>query len=123
MIKLTENGHCQRCFPGCWCKRSGPFQTLYSDGESGLNCQGAINELKRLGTILKVKARGQHASIIERRNAILRHVLHMIEADLRRLGITLSFDTTLGEGIFVTNAFTFHNGVSPYNSLTGRQPE
>ena len=106
----------------CWFKRNGPFLDLYSDGESALNCDEAKSELKRLGTTLKVKAPGQHAAIIERRNAVLRHVLHMIEADLKRCGIKIPFDRILGEGIFVSNAFTFYNGVSPTNAHTGRQP-
>ena len=32
-----------------WFKRNGPFKTLYSDGESALNCEAAKDELKRLG--------------------------------------------------------------------------
>ena len=90
-----------------WFKRNGPFKTLYSDGESALNCDAAKAELKRLGTDLKIKAPGQHAAIVERRNAVLRHVLHMIEADLKRCGIKIPFDRILGEAIFVSNAFTF----------------
>ena len=48
--------------------------------------------------------------------------MHLIEADIKRYGIYITFKRLFGEGLFVTNAFTFFNGVSPYNCLTGRQP-
>ena len=53
---------------------------------------------------------------------MLRNTMHLIEEDLKRYGTTIPFTRLLGEGIFVTNAFTFYNGVSPYNAHTGRQP-
>ena len=49
----------------CWFQHHGPFKELYTDGESGLNNAEAKAELGRLGTTLKVKAPGAHASIIE----------------------------------------------------------
>ena len=48
--------------------------------------------------------------------------MHLIEADLKRFGADITFKRLLGEGFFVCNAFTFYNGVSPYNAYTGRQP-
>ena len=62
-----------------WYKMKGPFKLLYCDGEAALNCPEAIAELKRLNTEFRPKAPGQHASIVEARNAVLRHTLHMIE--------------------------------------------
>ena len=50
-----------------WYQRNGAFKVLYADGEAALNSSEAIDELKRLGTELRTKAPGQHASIIERR--------------------------------------------------------
>ena len=46
----------------------------------------------------------------------------MIETDLKKCGIKLPFDRVLGEGIFVSNAVTFKNGVSPINAHSGCQP-
>ena len=57
-----------------WYQRNGAFKVLYADGEAALNSSEAIAELNRLGTELRTKAPGQHASIIERINAILRHI-------------------------------------------------
>ena len=105
-----------------WVHWNGPFELLYSDGELGLNNADAIAELKRLGTQLRVRAPGQHARIIESRNSMLRHVMHMIEEDLKRHGHSIPFPRLLAEAIFVVNAFTFYNGTSPYNAYTGRQP-
>jgi len=105
-----------------WFKNNGPFAVLYSDGESGLNNPTSIAELKRLGTELRIRAPGQHARIVEARNAMLRHVMHMIEEDLKRHNHTLPFSRLVSEAFFVVNAFSFYNGVSPYNLRTGRQP-
>ena len=105
-----------------WYKRNGPFKVLTSDGELGLNNDEAKAELKRLGTELRIRAPGQHARTIEIRNAVLRHTMHLIEEDLKRYGTTITFSRLLGEGVFVCKAFTFHNGVSPNNAYTGRQP-
>eukprot|EP00974_Lingulodinium_polyedra_P051609 4965228-Lingulodinium_polyedra.AAC.1 len=54
------------------------------DGESGMNNECAKLELKRLGTELRVRAPGQRANISESRNGVLRHVLHLIEEDMKR---------------------------------------
>jgi len=110
-----------------WVQHHGPFQILYSDGELGLNNESSRAELKRLGTTLEVRAPDQHARIAESRQAMLRHVMHMIEEELKRHGkhthpLALPFPRLYAEALFVVNAFTFYNGVSPYNALTGRQP-
>ena len=99
-----------------WVQSKGPFKILYMDGEKGLDNDEAKAELQRLGTKLRIRAPGQHANIIEARNAVLRHTMHLIEEDIKRYGITITFKRLLGEGIFVCNAFTFYNGVSPYNA-------
>ena len=104
-----------------WYQRNGAFKVLYSDGEMGLNNEYAKNAWKRLGTELRIRASKQHASTIEARSSFLRTVLHLIEADCKRYGVVITFKRLLGEGLFVTNAFTFYNGVSPINAHTGRR--
>ena len=103
-------------------QRQGPFQYFYSDVELGFNNAASIAELKRLGTELLIRAPGQHAQLAESRQSLLRHVMHLIEEELKRHNHTLSFPRLYAEAIFVVNAFTFYNGVSPYNAYTGRQP-
>eukprot|EP00959_Pyramimonas_sp_CCMP1952_P191658 4007696-Pyramimonas_sp.AAC.1 len=46
----------------------------------------------------------------------------MIDEELNRHDIPIVVTRVLAEGIFVTNAFTFYNGVSPYQAHAGRQP-
>ena len=106
-----------------WYQRYGPFKELYTDGEMGWNNSAAIAELEQLGTKLQVRAKGQHANTVEARNAMLRHVMHMIEESLKRHNAEpISFPRLYAEALFVVNSFSFYNGVSPYNALTGRQP-
>ena len=56
-------------------REKGPFKLLYMYGEKGLDNDEAKAELKGLETELRVRAPGQHANLIESRNAILRHVI------------------------------------------------
>eukprot|EP00959_Pyramimonas_sp_CCMP1952_P332447 6961538-Pyramimonas_sp.AAC.1 len=46
----------------------------------------------------------------------------MIEEELNRHNIPVVFTRVLAQCIFVTNAFTFYNGVPPCQARTGRQP-
>ena len=83
------------------------MEIYITDGQSGMNTAEAKAELKRPGTELRVRAPGQHARIIEIRNAMLRQVMHLIEEDLKRFNITTPFKRLLGEAIFVCNALFF----------------
>lgn len=104
-----------------WYQQHGPLQILSSDGESGLNNDEAKAELNRLGTELRISAPGQHAQTVNTRIGVLRHTMHLIEEDLKRYNHTISFPRLLGEDIFVCDAFSVYNGVTPYNAYTGRQ--
>ena len=73
-------------YTSAWVQRHGPVAILFSGGESGLNNDAARAQLKRLGTDLLIKAKGQHASTVESRIAMLRHVMHLIEEDCKRHG-------------------------------------
>eukprot|EP00959_Pyramimonas_sp_CCMP1952_P419441 8785405-Pyramimonas_sp.AAC.1 len=96
----------------CW-MQFGLAKVLYADGEGALNNNTAKAVLKAKGTDFGIRARGQHAATIEARNGILRHLLHVVEAELDRL---------LHEALFAANAFTYYNKVPLYNALFGRQP-
>ena len=92
-----------------WVQRQGPFQILYTDGELGLNNKEAIAELKRLGTELRVRAPDQHARFVESRQAMLRHVMHMIEEYLKRDDSHIPFFRLYAVALFVGIAFSFFN--------------
>eukprot|EP00959_Pyramimonas_sp_CCMP1952_P282428 5903263-Pyramimonas_sp.AAC.1 len=74
----------------CW-MQFGPTTVLYSDGEGALNNDTAKSALEANGTEFRIRARGQHATMIEARNGILRHLLHVMEAELNRLDVPLVF--------------------------------
>ena len=129
-IRLSDGGQVENklsetllnAYATTWVQRNGAFQILYSDGELGLNNATSIAELKRLGTELRVRAPDQHARFAESRQSMLRHVMHMIEEELKRHNHQIPFCRLYAEALFVVNAFSFYNGVSPYMAHTGRQP-
>eukprot|EP00959_Pyramimonas_sp_CCMP1952_P088038 1842018-Pyramimonas_sp.AAC.1 len=53
-------------------------------------------------------ARGQRATTIEARSGRLRHLLHVAEAELKRLEVPLVFTRLLHEALFAASAFTFY---------------
>ena len=106
-----------------WISIHGPFKFLVIDGERGLNCDEAKAYLNTHGIQLKPRAPGQHAQIIERRGAILRHSMHLIEEQLAKEGITISFTRLLAEAVFAGNSLVSYGGATPYNARFGRQPQ
>ena len=91
MIDRADRWHAAMCIPGktgpilcdaitrTWIQIFGPFKFLIIDGEKGLATEEAETMLKRYGTEIRPRAPGQHARMIERRGAILRHRLHTAE--------------------------------------------
>ena len=98
------------------------MESLITDPESGLSTPTAEAELKRLGVSIKVRGKDQHARYIERRGAVLRHALHVMDEQARREGITCDTATLLAQAVFAGNAMTFIGRVTPYQAVLGRQP-
>ena len=105
-----------------WINQYGPMQTLVSDQESGLNTEDAIKKLKRLGVIIKFRGKDQHARYVERRGAILRHTMHVMQSQADREGIKIPFRELLAQAVFCGNSMTHIGGVTPYQAVLGRQP-
>jgi len=105
-----------------WVTIFGPMSTLVSDPESGLSTPTAEAHLKRMGIKLKLRGKDQHARYVERRGAILRHALHVADAQAVREGISLPFKELLAQCVFSGNALTHVGGVTPYQVVMGRQP-
>eukprot|EP00959_Pyramimonas_sp_CCMP1952_P089925 1882203-Pyramimonas_sp.AAC.1 len=61
------------------------------------------------GTELRMRARGQRATTVEARHGILRHLLHVMAAELNRVDAPLVFTRLLREALFAANAFTFYH--------------
>eukprot|EP00959_Pyramimonas_sp_CCMP1952_P053253 1113970-Pyramimonas_sp.AAC.1 len=95
---------------------------LYSDGEGALINDTEKAVLMGKGTELRIRARGQRAATIEARNDRLRHLLHVMEAELNWLDMPLVFTRLLHEALFAAGVFTFYSEVSPCSALFGRQP-
>ena len=106
----------------CWIQVFGPFKILIVDGEAGLASAEAKEYFARQGIEVRTRAPQQHARIIERRGAILRHAMHCIEEQLRRDEVTCTFDELLAEATFAGNALVTYNGASPFNARFGSQP-
>ena len=82
-----------------WVQPYGPCDELYVDGEGGLTSSTAVAHLKRLGIEVKVRAPQQHARFLERRGAVLRHTMHVIEEQCKSEGIPITFNSLLSEAI------------------------
>eukprot|EP00959_Pyramimonas_sp_CCMP1952_P156478 3272627-Pyramimonas_sp.AAC.1 len=105
----------------CW-MQFGPAEVLYSDRAGAFNNDTAKAVLEAKGTELRIRARGQRATLIEARNGILRHLLGVMGTELKRLDIPLVFTRLLQEALAAANAFTFYEEVSPCSALLRRQP-
>ena len=93
-----------------------------TDSESGILSAETVAHLKRQGTDVRPRAPGQHAQIAERRGAILRNAMHLIEEQLKKEGITIPFAVLLAEAIFASNALVSHGGATPYTARFGTSP-
>jgi hypothetical protein len=122
-ITSKDTQHICEAISTAWISIHGPFKFLIVDGERGLTSQAAHDYLKMHGIQLKTRARGQHAQIVERRGAILRHAMHLIEEQLTKEGVTITFARLLAEAVFAGNSLITFGGASPYNSRFGRQPK
>ena len=105
-----------------WMSIHGPMQQLITDGESALTSDRVQAQLKRQGTLVKVRAPGQHARFIERRGAILRVTLHCLDSQLIREGINSNMEDLLAEAVFAGNSLVHVGGVTPYQCIYGRTP-
>ena len=88
-------------FQTAWVSIFGPPQQLVTDSEAGLTSPGAEARLKRMGVNLKVRGKDQHARYIERRGAILRHAMHVMESQAIREGIDINFPSLLANSVFM----------------------
>ena len=114
--QLLENIHT------AWITHHGPMKILVVDPESGLNTDHVKATLKRQGVELHVRGKDQHARYAERRGAILRHALHVIESQAAREGMAVNFKSLLAQSVYCGNALTHVGGVTPYQVVYGRQP-
>ena len=123
MVPRKEDTDLIQALLTCWVQIHGPMQELIVDCEKGVVCSKAFNdELKARGIKIKPRAPQQHARYIERRGALLRQALHVIEGQHKHEGISVTFPMLLAEAVFCGNCLTHVGGVTPYQVVFGRQP-
>ena len=105
-----------------WLAIHSPFTCLVVDGETEIAGRETTEYLKRKGVTIHPRAPQQHARIVERMNALLRHAMHTAEEQLKRENMNVTFKQLLAECTFACNSMITHNGASPYNARVGRQP-
>lgn len=98
-----------------WVRSHGAAKQLYCDGEAPANTVVAIEQYTRLGIEVRIRAPQQHARVVEARNAMFRHVMHVTNEDLVRAGHPVSLERVYVKTITVVNVFSFYNGLSPYD--------
>ena len=74
-----------------WLKLYGPMTVYIVDGERGICSESTKAFLKAHGAMVRERAKGQHAKMIERRGALVRHGLHTSEEQLKKKGIEVEF--------------------------------
>ena len=71
-----------------WVQVHGPMKELFIDGETGIVASDLSNTfLRRQSIQLRVRAKDQHARLIERRGALLRDQIHRTESQLEVEGL------------------------------------
>jgi hypothetical protein len=87
-----------------WVQVFGPFKILVIDGEGGIASKEAKEFLNTQGIQIRLRAPNQHARMVERRGAILRHALHCAEEQLEAEGVPVTFPQLLAQAVFAGNS-------------------
>ena len=107
-----------------WIQPFGAPLTFVCDGESALRTDAAARVFTQYGTSLTIRAKGQHANIVEKRNDLLRQQLLRVDTQLRDEGLLkeVPFPRRLGEAVLAGNILLSINNGTPYQALYGRVP-
>ena len=124
LLPSKEEASLLETLRAAWVQHHGPTQVLYTDGGSGLVNEAAKADLRSSGIRLEARTRpfGQHARFIERRGAVLRTTMHVLEDKREREGITIAFPSLFAESIFNGNAVARVGDVTPHQAVYGRPP-
>ncbi len=123
-IKDRETETILNAVMSMWLRTHGPMKELIGDGEKAwARAMAAEDFWQRRGILMHVRAPEQHARFIERRGALLRHSLHLVDGQLAVEGLTdIPFPSRLGEATFAGNAMIAVDGCTPYAAVYGRVP-
>eukprot|EP00972_Heterocapsa_arctica_P092425 13632111-Heterocapsa_arctica.AAC.1 len=73
--------------------------------------------LARWGTTRRIRAKGQHATVVERHHEILRQSLHKVGSQLKEEGINVPCSVQLAEAVLAKNVIQSIHGHGPYRAL------
>ncbi len=122
IIKNKSAAEILPAFARWWCRIFGPPTTLIADHESALCGEEAAIFYERWNIAFKPKARGTHAYIVERHNAIMRTAYNHIRAQLLADGFVVDPDDLISEVFYAKNAMLLVHGQSPFTAVLGRSP-
>ena len=108
-----------------WLMTHGAMKEFICDGERAIaECAQSADFFTRRGIKLQIRAPGQHARLVERRQALLRDMLHRIDTQLQADGVLhrIPLSQRLSEATFAGNALISINGATPYSAVYGRVP-
>ncbi|MCP4944206.1 MAG: hypothetical protein GY924_19800 [Planctomycetaceae bacterium] len=124
-VEKKDAGTLTEAISSSWLSIHGPMTELICDGEKAIaSCAESADFFARRGIKLQIRAPGQHARLVERRQALLRDVLHRIDTQLFNDGLLskVPFSQRLSEATFSGNALISINGATPYSAVYGRVP-
>ena len=78
--------------------------------------------LEQRGIKLVLRAKGQHATLVERHHALLRKQLRVLDDQATAAGRKVDFSFILAESVLSKNCLLSIKGRSPYEALYGRVP-
>ena len=96
--------------------------TIISDQEGALKDEAMGQWLEQRGIRLVLRAKGQHAQLVERHHELLRKQLRVIDDQCTADALKVDFDYILSEAVLSKNCLISIKGRSPYEALYGRVP-
>lgn len=105
-----------------WFKLYDYPSTLISDQEGAVSATESAAHLESHNCKLLLRAKGQHANMVERHHEILRDQLRRLEDQANTDGLKCGFDSILSEATLSKNCLVSVGGRSPYEAIYGRTP-
>jgi len=106
-----------------WITYFGPPGLIVSDRESGLVSEFASGWAERVGTSLKLRASGMHATMVERHHQVLRDMIHKVSSQMESEAHPVDLSEIVAAATTAKNSLSNIGGASPYQSVLGRTPQ
>ena len=103
-----------------WIAYFGSPEVIMSDKEGGIASEIGSVWAERMRTSIRLKAVGQHASTVERHNALLRDVIHKILGQLQTENLEVGIEEFVASAVVAKNSMLEYGGHAPYTAVLGR---